>query len=97
MNTSSPADTAADLKEKGSETLERLKEAAREKVVDPVLEAGRNLSGSARDAAAKVAGYSRRAVDSTDEWVGHHPYPTAGITFVAGLALGALLARQLRW
>jgi ElaB/YqjD/DUF883 family membrane-anchored ribosome-binding protein len=97
MNTSSPANTAADLKEKGTDTLERLKEAAREKVLDPVLEAGRDLSGAARDAASKVAGYSRRAVDSTDEWVGHHPYPTAGIAFVAGMALGVMLARQSRW
>jgi ElaB/YqjD/DUF883 family membrane-anchored ribosome-binding protein len=96
MNTPSPSDSADDLKEQGGDILDGLKEAARDKVVDPVVEAGKNLSGAARDCTGKFADYGRRAAHSTDEWVDSHPYPTAGVAFIAGILLGVVVGRQIR-
>lgn len=89
MNAKFPSNVA-DLKDEVESNLGRLKEAAQEKVIDPVVHA-------ARDGAAKAAEYGRHATASADRWVGDHPYPTAGLTFLAGVLLGVVLGRHSRW
>lgn len=96
MNTKELAKYADDLKDKGSDTLRDLKQAASDKVVEPMMEAGEKLADAARDGAAKAADQGRRFVRATDEWVESHPYSVAGITFLAGIAVGALLTKHLR-
>jgi ElaB/YqjD/DUF883 family membrane-anchored ribosome-binding protein len=96
MNIQSASDSADNLKEKAGHALDSLKETAREKVIDPVVQAGKNLSSAAHDRAARVAECSRQAAHSTDEWVGGHPYATAGIAFGLGIIFGAFLTSQIR-
>jgi len=96
MSTQSAADTADNLKDKGSQALDKLKETARDKVIDPMVQAGKDFSSAAHDGAAKVADYSRRAARSTDEWVESNPYSAAGIAFGAGILLGVFLTTQIR-
>jgi ElaB/YqjD/DUF883 family membrane-anchored ribosome-binding protein len=96
MNSKSAEDTFEKLKDEGRSALDSVKDFARDKVIDPVVDAGKHLSESAREGAGKVADYSRRAVHSTDEWVGSHPYPTAGLAFFAGIILGAVLTSQFK-
>jgi ElaB/YqjD/DUF883 family membrane-anchored ribosome-binding protein len=96
MSIQSVSDSADNLKEKAGSALDSLKETAREKVIDPVVQAGKDLSSAARDGAAKVADYGRKAAHSTDEWVDSHPYPTAGIAFGFGILLGVVIGMQIR-
>jgi len=96
MNTSTPGDTADNLKEEGRDILDRLKEAAKDKVIDPAIEAGKHFSEAAREGAGRVADFSRRAVHSTDEWVDSHSYSTAGLSFFVGIAVGFVVGRHLR-
>jgi ElaB/YqjD/DUF883 family membrane-anchored ribosome-binding protein len=96
MSIQSVSDTADNLKEKGSSALKDFTEAARDKVIDPVIQAGKDLSSAARDQASRAADYGRKAVHNTDVWVDHHPYSTAGIAFGAGILLGVFLTSQIR-
>ncbi len=49
MSTQSNADEAKNLLEKGAEALGNLKDAAREKVIEPVVEAAKDFAGAARE------------------------------------------------
>jgi ElaB/YqjD/DUF883 family membrane-anchored ribosome-binding protein len=96
MSNQPAGDAAENLKDKTIDTLETLKETVRDKAIDPVIQVGKDLSSAARDGAAKVADYSRRAVRTTDQWVDSNPYSAAGIAFGAGVLLGVLVTTQAR-
>ncbi len=96
MNTSSLSDTVDDLKDKGRNLVDRVKEAAQDNVIDPAVDAAKKLAEAAREGAGRAADFGRRAAHSTNEWVGSHSYPVAGISFLAGIALGIFIGRKIR-
>jgi ElaB/YqjD/DUF883 family membrane-anchored ribosome-binding protein len=71
-------------------TVSRVTANLQEKVLNPLMTA-------ARDGATRTADGARRAVTSTDRWIGGHPYSTAGFAFAAGIIAGMMLGKPRRW
>ncbi|HEX2747150.1 MAG TPA: hypothetical protein VHM91_04055 [Verrucomicrobiales bacterium] len=89
-------DTVDHLKDTARDAYDGLKNAAQDKIIDPLASTGRNIASAARHGAENVADYTRRTADRTGAWASANPYSAAGILFGAGLIAGVYLVSRCR-
>jgi ElaB/YqjD/DUF883 family membrane-anchored ribosome-binding protein len=89
-------DTVDNLKETARDAYDGIKNAAQERILDPLSDKGRDFASAARHKAEDVADYSRRTVERTGAWASSNPYSAAGILFGAGLIAGVYLVSRCR-
>jgi ElaB/YqjD/DUF883 family membrane-anchored ribosome-binding protein len=89
-------DTVDHLKDSARDAYDGLKNAAQERVLDPLADKGRHFADAARHGAENVADYSRRTMQRTGAWASDNPFSAAGIIFGAGLIAGVFLVSRCR-
>jgi len=89
-------DTVDHLKESARDAYDGIKNAAQDRVLDPLADTGRNIASAARHGAENVADYSKRSVERTGAWVSANPFSAAGVLFGAGLIAGVYLVSRCR-
>jgi ElaB/YqjD/DUF883 family membrane-anchored ribosome-binding protein len=94
MSLLSSSAAVAGLKEDARHLAESTAEAAREKVVDPALEAARDVAKQTRKFVSEQGTRFERAAtegrDRVSEWVAANPLAALGAAFAAGLVCSAL-------
>jgi ElaB/YqjD/DUF883 family membrane-anchored ribosome-binding protein len=96
MSSHTIRDTVDHLKDSARDAYDGIKTAAQERLLDPMMDKGRNLAKTARHSAEDVADYSRRTMERTGAWASANPFSAAGIVFGAGLIAGIFLVARCR-
>ena len=78
------------------DSCDELKTAAKERIVEPLRDAGGRVSSAARDKAEDAAAYTRRTAERSEEWISEHQAATGAIILGVGLILGCFLHSKLR-
>ncbi|HWB02529.1 MAG TPA: hypothetical protein VG796_05845 [Verrucomicrobiales bacterium] len=94
MNSQPENESSEGLAAKAREAAAHIKDAAREKVLEPLAEASRNAAGNVREGIKHAADQTRHAVERSREWAVENPCTTAILCFAAGLLAGGALALQ---